>query len=184
MDEALFSGPAAELEAVLGARDARVARRQDVLSRFGRPTITVTPVMPGPVKDCVASRRLQEAAIEAIERYLLDRKRPATLLYAEVGRAGPEALYAVEADSEQLKRAMIDLETAHPMGRLWDLDVTDPQIGALSRRSLGLPVRQCIVCDEPAHACARSRAHPLPELLGAIERILNESSLNPSAPRT
>ena len=69
------------------------------------------------------------------------------------------------------------------MGRLWDLDVTDPRLGALSRRSLGLPVRRCLVCGEAAHACARSRAHPLAELLGAIERILNGSSSSPSAPR-
>ena len=74
---------------------------------------------------------------------------------------------------DELKRALVDLETVDPLGRLWDLDVTDPKLGALSRRGLGLPVRRCIVCDQPAHACARSRAHSLPELLGAIEDILH-----------
>ena len=82
-------------------------------------------------------------------------------------------MFAVEAASDELKRALVNLETADPLGRLWDLDVTDPQRGALSRRGLGLPVRRCIVCDEPAHACARSRAHSLAELLRAIEVILN-----------
>ena len=94
---------------------------------------------------------------------------------AEAGPTGPEALFAVEAPSDELKRALIVLETAEPLGRLWDLDVIDPRLGALSRRSLGLPVRRCIVCDEAAHACARSRAHSLAELLRAIEVILNEA---------
>ncbi len=176
MNQALFSGPVAELAAVLAAREARVARRREVLSRLGRPTVGVSPVMPGPVKDCAASRRMHGAALDALERLFRDREWPATLVWTDTGATGPEALYAVEADAGDLKRALIDLETTHPMGRLWDLDVTDPRLGALSRRALGLPVRRCIVCDQPAHACARSRAHPLPELLGAIARILNGSS--------
>ncbi len=181
-DKALFTGPVVELEAVLAARETRVARRREVLSRLGRPTVAVTPVMPGPVKDCAASRRLHKAAIDALEGVFRERKWPATLVWEEAGPTGPAALYAVEADPNELKRALIDLETRHPMGRLWDLDVTDPEIGALSRRSLGLPVRRCLVCGEAAHACARSRAHPLAELLGAVERILNGSSSSPSAP--
>ncbi len=183
VDDALFSGPVVELEAVLAAREARVARRQEALSRLGRPMVTVMPVMPGPVKDCPASRRVHEAALDALERLFRDRKWSASRLWEEAGPTGPAALYAVEADSNELKRALIDLEIRHPIGRLWDLDVTDPQIGALSRRSLGLPVRRCLVCGEAAHACARSRAHPLAELLGAVERILNGSSSSPSAPR-
>ena len=56
---------------------------------------------------------------------------------------------------------MIELEDHHPLGRLWDLDVLAPEQGQLSRQDLGFPARQCLVCDEPAHACARSRRHPL-----------------------
>ena len=126
---------------------------------------------------------LHEAAIDALEGVFCERNWPATRVWQEAGPTGPAALYAVEADPNELKRALIDLETRHTMGRLWDLDVTDPEVGALSRRSLGLPVRRCLLCGEAAHACARSRAHPLAELLGAVERILNGSSSSRSAPR-
>ena len=172
MDEELFAGPVAELEAVLAAREARVARRQDALSRSGLPIVTVTPVMPGPIKDCPASRRLQQSALDTLENLFRARRWSARRLWAETAPTGPEALFAVEAPSDELKCALVDLETADPLGRLWDLDVTDPRRGALSRHSLGLPVRRCILCDEPAHACARSRAHPLDELLRGIEGIL------------
>ncbi len=173
MDEELFAGPVAELEAVLAAREARVARRQDALSRSGLPIVTVTPVMPGPIKDCPASRRLQQSALDARENLFRARRWSATRLWAETAPTGPEALFAVEAPSDELKRTLINLETAEPLGRLWDLDVIDPRLGVLSRRSLGLPVRRCILCDEAAHACARSRAHSVAELLRAIEVILN-----------
>ncbi len=173
MDEALFAGPVAELDAVLAAREAREARRYDALSRLGLPIVTVTPVMPGPVKDCPASRHLQQSAIDALDPLFRARRWLARWLWTETAPTGPEAALAVEAPSDELKRALVDLETTEPLGRLWDLDVTDPRRGGLSRRSLGLPVRRCILCDGPAHACARSRAHPLDELRRAIETILD-----------
>ena len=85
-------------------------------------------------------------------------------------------MIAVEAPPGELKRALVDLEAAEVLGRLWDLDVTDPILGALSRQDFGLPVRRCLVCDEPAHACARSRAHSLSELLEVIEVILKTAN--------
>lgn len=175
MDEALFAGTEAGLDAVLAAREARVARRQDALSRLGLPVVTVTPVMPGPVKDCLASRHLQQAALGALADLFRERQWPANQVRAEMATTGPEALIGVAADPFELKRALVELETSHPLGRLWDLDVTDPRHGDLSRRGLGLPVRRCFICDEPAHVCARSRAHPLDAVLGAIKDTLNAS---------
>jgi holo-ACP synthase len=183
MHEALFAGPEVGLDAVLCAREARVERRREAVSRLGAPVVTVSPVMPGPVKDCPASRRLQQAALDALENLFRERRWPAIPVWAEMAPTGPEALIGVEADPFELKRALVGLETSHSLGRLWDLDVTDPGYGALSRRRLGLPVRRCFVCDEPAHVCARSRAHPLDELLGAIKGIFNAAPSEPSAAR-
>ena len=128
VDDALFLGPVAELEAVLAAREARVARRQEALSRLGRPTVTVMPVMPGPVKDCAQAAVCMRPRSTRSSGVFRDRKWPAFALWEEAGPTGPAALYAVEADSDELKRALIDLEIRHPMGRLWDLDVTDPRL--------------------------------------------------------
>ena len=78
----------------------------------------------------------------------------------------------VEADAVDLKAALVALEDSHPLGRLWDLDVASRQ-GSLSRRDLGHPARRCLVCDEPAHACARSQAHSRETLFAAIEAMLD-----------
>jgi holo-ACP synthase len=173
--EALFSGVEPELEAVLAAREARVARRQAALSRSGLPAVSISPVMPGPVKDCPASRHLQEAALDALDKLFQERRWLASRVWAVTGPTGPNALIVVDAPAVELKRALIELEATHPLGRLWDLDVTDPRSGGLSRRGLGLPVRRCLICDEPAHVCSRSRAHSLDALLGAIEERIHAS---------
>jgi holo-ACP synthase len=86
---------------------------------------------------------------------------------------GPEALLVVDAGALELKQAMTRLEEEHALGRLWDLDVIDPRLGAISRKALGVPARRCLLCDEEAHACGRSRSHSLQELQNAIEEIIH-----------
>jgi holo-ACP synthase len=83
--------------------------------------------------------------------------------------SGPEALYCVQRAPLALKQALIGLETTHPLGRLWDIDVICPENGSITRRALGLAPRRCLICDEAAHVCARSRRHSLEELRRVIE---------------
>ena len=94
---------------------------------------------------------------------------------------GPEALYVIDGEAEALKSACIELEDAHPMGRLWDLDVIAPGPRLLSRKQFGLPPRRCLVCERPAFECGRSRRHGVDELLGAIARLANERDLRRAA---
>jgi holo-ACP synthase len=173
MTDDLFAGVAVELETMLQAREARVERRRMILEMWLRPTISLSIVMPGPVKDCAASRYLRDVALDVLMR-ALDREgwsAETTEILNEA--AGPEAIVTVAADPIELKRATVAIEDAHPLGRLWDLDVEAAGTGTVSRRSLGLPVRRCFVCSEPAHACARSRAHSLEELLNAMRAIVD-----------
>lgn len=162
----------ASLDEVLAAREQRVARQREALARWGCPVISLTLVMPGPLKDSELARFLQKEAVAEIDALCTRQGWQVHSFESIQQKAGPEALYAVAVDAQTLKLALTQLENMHELGRLWDMDVIDPQQGSLSRRSLGFDGRRCLVCDEPGHACARSRAHPLPELLQAIkERV-------------
>jgi len=150
-----------------------VILQQAALAAFRKPIISISLVIPGPVKDTPEARLLMEAALHALKLLLDRRKWPALSRELRLDPTGPEALLVVDAEPLALKRATVALEDEHPLGRLWDLDVIDPVQGSIPRRLLALPPRLCLLCNEPAHACARSRAHPLPELLEAIrEKIL------------
>lgn len=154
---------------LLAARERRVALRDAALAAHpGTAALSVTPVMPGPVKDSRVARLLQAAALAELGALLDARAWPWSLARAETGPTGAEALLLVEAEAADLKRAVADLEDRHPLGRLWDIDVAAAAGRTLARRDLGLPPRACLLCAEPAHACARSRAHAVPELLAAI----------------
>jgi holo-ACP synthase len=159
------------LDQVLANRDRRVERQRAALDRWRRPVLSLTLVFPGPHKDGAAPRALMAAALAAVDRLLAERW-PVLQAEARFEPTGPEALRVVDADPLDLKRALVALEEAHPLGRLWDLDVICPERGSIPRKTLGLTPRRCLLCSESAHACARSRAHPLPDLLAAIETRL------------
>jgi holo-ACP synthase len=162
-----------DLDAMLAAREQRVERQRAAMARFGLPVVSVTLVMPGPVKDTPSARFAMQVASDTLDA--LFRRQAWTVAFVSQIRAatGAEALYAVAADALDLKRALIELENSHPLGRLWDLDVICPTRGAISRGSLGEEARRCLICDEPGHACARSRRHPLIALMAGIEEKIN-----------
>lgn len=177
MSDDPFAGPEVDLETVLAAREARVAARAEVFRQGREPVVSLTVVMPGPVKDNAGSRRLRDAALAAVISVAEAAGWAACVHRMVDGPAGAEALISVDADAGDLKRAMVTLEDDHPLGRLWDLDVVDPVAGAISRRDLGREPRRCLVCGEPAHACARSRAHTIADLHAAMKAIFDASRL-------
>ncbi|HTO67521.1 MAG TPA: citrate lyase holo-[acyl-carrier protein] synthase [Bradyrhizobium sp.] len=174
-------GVAVNLERMLAAREQRAARQSAALARFDKPLLSMTVVMPGPVKDGWLPRRVLAGAVQEVEA--VSSARRWGVLSREVlwRETGPEALYVMDADARILKLVTVELEDRHPLGRLWDLDVIAPRLNRLSRRDLGHPARRCLLCGRPAHACSRSRQHPLEELLSTIGRIVHEHDLGSAA---
>lgn len=169
----LRSGPLASLDDILAARDDRVERRRALLAETGRPIITVTTVMPGPVKHCELSRIPFAAALAAIEALAAANAWPARLHHRATPATGPEAFVVLQAEAVDIKRALVALEETHPLGRLFDLDVTGLDGAGIGRADLGLSPRRCLVCDRLAKDCGRARAHPLDELLARMEERID-----------
>jgi len=166
------TGPAGSpvtLAQMLDARERRAARQQAALARHGLPVVSLTVVMPGPIKDSAVSRALMAIATTAADALFTAKDWPVQQAGRSEGATGPELIYAVAADPLTMKVALIDLEETHPLGRLWDFDVICPERGPISRSTLGCKPRRCLICDLEAHACARSQRHPLAELMMAIE---------------
>ena len=169
----MTDGPAeVTLAEVLRNRERRVLLQRAALEAFGRPVLSITIVNPGPVKDSPAARQVMNDALGAVDSLMADCGWQVLSREVRLDPTGPEALMVVNAGSRELKQATASLEDEHPLGRLWDIDVIDAVDGAISRRTLGLPQRRCLLCGEDAHACARSQAHPLHELQDAMREII------------
>jgi holo-ACP synthase len=160
------------LQEVLDGRDRRAARCRALLEAHRLPVLQATLVVPGPVKDLPECRRLMAVASAQLDAGLRVRGWTVAADEPAFPPTGPERLLAVAAPARDLKRLAVSLEQDQPLGRFWDLDVIDPVSGPVSRRELGLPPRPCLLCGGEARACARSRRHPVAELVAYLkERV-------------
>ena len=150
------------LTEILAAREQRVQTQQQLLEQYKKPLLCFTMNIPGPEKYdrdvsigfCVGNWLLSDA---------IPRQR---ILYHSQKReiTGCEAYYVVDMPARQLKQLVIELEDIDPIGRLFDMDVLDTDGRKLSRDELGYPRRKCLLCQEDAVVCARSRSHELYQL--------------------
>ena len=160
----------ATLQEILDARESRVRRQQALLSEYQKPLICFTMNIPGPTKldrnviigFSVGNWLLQQAL----------RNRP--VLHRELHRenTGCEAFYVVDLPAPELKKLAMDIEDTEPIGRLFDIDVIDTNGVKLSRKDMGASQRKCLLCDNDASVCARSRAHGLDALQDRVGFLL------------
>lgn len=152
----------ATLQEILTARENRAAQQKALLEKFQKPLICFTMNIPGPTK------LDRDIAIGfAVGNWLLQRSlRGCHVLHRQIHRShtGCEAFYVVDMMPRELKQLAMDIEDIDPIGRLFDMDVLMQDGSKLSREDMGAPRRKCLLCDNDASVCARSRAHGLEAL--------------------
>lgn len=92
----------------------------------------------------------------------------------QAGAEGPIFLAAVKEEVFALKKAAIDLEEKHVLGRCLDLDVYDFSGRSVSRQELGYSRRTCYLCEDYAQNCVRARRHSEREVIDYIEARFRE----------
>lgn len=178
--ETVFAGGRpVSLDEALACRERRVARQRSLLAASpGTTLVSVKLAIPGPVKTSPLITAYFAAGLRQIDwllKALADVVRYEPL---EHSATGDEAFRSIAVSPEALKRKLIEFEDHGPLGRLFDADVLtlgdDPctDAVALSRSTLSLAPRRCLICSGPAHACARSRQHGLDALRQAVAVVI------------
>lgn len=157
---------------MMNAREMRCRLQQQLLQLYKKPLVCLTLNIPGPVKVLPGVPDAFEEACRRIETQLKERLILVNHLDTIKEKTGYEAFYSIDATPEFAKELMISLEDQDRLGRLFDIDVLRTDGTKVSREELGYPPRRCLMCEEPAHACSRSRRHSVEELTAEIDRIL------------
>jgi holo-ACP synthase CitX len=167
------------LEQLLQSRDNRAKHQKDLLeSHPGRSLLCMTVQLPGPEKRNEISLAIAKAGVKAVR----DAFEPE---YEELRdlETGYEAYFLVPLSGEDAKRTACHIEDNHPLGRLMDLDVvvghddrvmpgSTGYLHPISRESLGLKPRKCLLCDNEVRYCMRAKTHTVSELLARIEEMV------------
>lgn len=197
-----IQGPEASLEDVLAARDNRSALQQRLLYLYRKPLICFTLNMAGPVKSFpLAKETFLQGKKEILS--LLSANGFALPHYEEsLTAAGSQGFFVVAAHALTLKKLLVQLEDSHPLGRLFDIDVlvlcTEPDAKdsgpaqqdpaglplsahpfsrgwrKLSREEIQAPLRNCLLCPNPAFLCSRNRTHSVSQLFAKECQIMEE----------
>ena len=170
----LLKQPAASLQEILDAKERRVEKQRELLQN-GKSLICFTLNIPGAIKCAPLFERgfmkgkdliLQQLHWQNCEILQQDELRSA---------AGYELFLLCNEDALTVKKWMIPIETDRPIGRLMDIDVLNSEGIKISRADIGMEPRKCLLCDNIAAACSRSRAHSYEELLQETVRILADT---------
>lgn len=163
------------LREMLAARERRAARQRALLEEGGT-LICFTMNVAGPIKINDEIETGFSLGLRRLENQL--RASAIPVLRREERRevTGCEALLLVQGDALAVKRLTVALEQNDALGRLFDMDVLRGDGSKVERQELGMEGRRCLLCDNAAQVCARSRAHRLEELWQETETILRDAA--------
>ncbi len=166
--------PADAFSAILDAREARTRRRLDLVERYCGAIVSVTMNIPGPDKTSARYALAFRKFFDAIFAFWKGRDPLARRAGTFESAAGMEAHLATSLGGTEAKLLAVEFENSHPWGRCFDVDVLDANGTPVSRSTLDLPERRCLICGREARLCARERTHPFSELLAAIDSLLDQ----------
>ena len=160
------------LEEMLAAREKRVLDQQRLIELYGCTVVSFSLNIAGAFKRFPVADRIYMVGKNQIEeqfqRYCIEVYEVSECLE----KTGCECRYAVAGEPEKLKRYMIAIENGSAVGRLFDIDVIRTDKEKVSREELGEESRKCLICNEDASVCARSRSHSVRELMNTTIEIM------------
>ncbi|MDR3593286.1 citrate lyase holo-[acyl-carrier protein] synthase [Clostridium sp.] len=165
------------IEQILNAREKRAEMQKELINIYKNTLISFTLNIPGVEKNNPTFTKIHESGIELLEEEL--NKYNVKLVYKAVQTTadGDEAFLVVDAGPWFVKRITTSIEGNHRLGRLFDYDVFNNNGEQVSRSGIGLHARRCLLCNNTAKACGRSRKHSINELLDKIYEIIDYEEL-------
>lgn len=161
---------------ILQSREDRRDKQVDLINRYKSTLISFTLNTPGAIKDNEMYRGIHKEGMASIVNILMDND--IKIAYQEeINKStGSEGYIAVDVDSLELKKLLIELEEDHPLGRIFDIDVFNKDHNQISRSNLKLNPRKCLICGQDARVCAREKNHSYEELYNRIQSLWKEYS--------
>lgn len=160
------------LQDMLAARDRRCERQRLHFQSTPEATLVVaTVVAPGEHKLCRASQVVAQAMASALREEF----GPCITGFERHDYvSGPELWLTLSCTPVEAKRTAVRIEDTHRLGRLFDIDVIQPDLRPMSRADLSLPPRRCLLCDREARLCMRMHQHTADEIRQFIEKLIHD----------
>jgi holo-ACP synthase len=162
------------LNEILNAREKRANTQKELIDRFKTTLVSFTLNIPGAQKNSPIFTRVHKEGIHLLEEELQQQNIKILYKATRNSAAGAEAFIIVDADSLSIKKVTVSIEELNETGRLFDFDVINTRMEQISRSQIGLNERKCLICNDSAKVCGRSRKHSTEELLVKIDQLVDK----------
>lgn len=163
-----FKGEEQVLQDVLEARDVRARYQEYLLDKYKSTIVSYKLNIPGPVKYSSLIKQIFDEGMLVFKQRLHEAS--ISIVFEEVWykNSGPEYFAVFNVDAVSIKQITSSIEETHALGRLYDFDVLNSDGSQISRQELGIEQRKCLLCENNAFECGRSRRHDVSTLLAHI----------------
>ena len=163
---------------MLDAKENRYYKIKSLTEKYNRPVLSFMLNIPGEEKNFKGAVDFHKKYIEKIKKIL--EKNEINILFEEYQNliTGMEYLAVVNCDGKFIKEKMIKVEENSLGGRLLDIDIYDENFKQVSRSSLNLLERKCIICGDTARSCIKEERHSLGELEDKARKIIRDDLYN------
>ena len=160
---------------MLEAKEKRYYKIKDLTESYKAPVLSFMLNIPGEDKNFEEAVSFHKKYVEKIKNLLEENK--IKILFEDYQNlvTGMEYLAVLDGDGCVIKKLMMEVEEESMGGRLLDLDIYDKDFSQISRSSLGLPERKCIICGDTARTCIKKERHNLKELEERVREIIKET---------
>lgn len=169
-----LDGQYVALEEMLDARERRAHLQQTLIDEYNLPIISFTLNIVGAIKVFPLSKKAYSEGVKMIKNYC--KASGINILHCQeiLEHTGYECLFVVSSNAIKTKSIISKIETSSSLGRLFDIDVIDTNGQKISRSQINLPERKCLLCDNQAFVCSRSRAHSVDDILSVTIDIISD----------
>lgn len=160
---------------MLEAKEKRYYKIKDLTESYKAPVLSFMLNIPGEDKNFEEAVSFHKKYVDKIKNLLEENK--IKILFEDYQNlvTGMEYLAVLNGDGCVIKKLMMEVEEESLGGRLLDLDIYDKDFSQISRSSLGLPERKCIICGDTARTCIKKERHNLKELEERVREIIKET---------
>lgn len=159
---------------ILDAREKRAKHIQELIEEYtGKSIVIMKANVPGvnknPLNMVFICRYYNELMNATFDGKIVISRQIKSL-------DGDYMYYVINEAGNVVKEKTILIEDENILGRLIDIDVFDKY--AITRSKLKCEMRKCLICNDYAHVCARSKSHVEVDLFKRINEIINEFITN------
>ncbi len=160
------------LDDVLQAKESKALTQLQLLEQHKATVLGIAINMPGNIKCTPPIIKLLEFAATSIRKLLQANNIPVLEERRCFLTAGPYIAMSVQGEPQTIKRYAVVLENSADYCRLLDIDVYDTNGLQISRNTIELPPRKCLICKQPAVLCVRNRTHEFHDTQAMAQKLL------------